>query len=89
MSSHEAPDQPEQQQRQNGVAQPKMPVHPVSAHVGGDDLADDADHQGPVEQAGGQIPDADGVHEKTSSGDKWIMDKNRWSAVPAELRHPT
>ncbi|MDT4869667.1 hypothetical protein FQZ97_1047080 [compost metagenome] len=75
MPPHKAPDQAEQQQGQHGIAQAQMPVHPVAADIGGDDLSDDTDHQGPVKQAGGQVPDAYGVHGRTpDNGSTPIME---------------
>ena len=62
MAAHQSPDHAKQQQREHGVPQSAVPDHGVAAHIAGDDQPDDAGGQAPVEQTGGQIPDADLVH---------------------------
>ncbi|MDT4859770.1 hypothetical protein FQZ97_942960 [compost metagenome] len=62
VSAHETPDHAEQQKCQHRVAQAHVPVHPVAADVRGDHKAHDGGGEQPVEQAGGQVPDANGLH---------------------------
>jgi hypothetical protein len=58
----EPPQDAEQQQRENRVARVEVPLQPRTAQLGGDEREDHQRREHPVEQAGGQIPDAHGTH---------------------------
>src|SRR5690606_24862140 len=55
----ETPGDAEQQQREDRVAEAEVPGERVPAEVRRDDRAGDADGERPVEEPGGEIPDAD------------------------------
>ena len=66
-ATKEAPTQPEQNQRNHGIAKPHVPDHQVAAQAAGDEQAKHRQHQQPMKQTGGQIPNANFLHVKLQS----------------------
>jgi hypothetical protein len=62
MATHKAPGKPEKHQGEYGIPQTEMPNHGVATHIAGDDQTYHACGQSPMEQTGGQIPNANCEH---------------------------
>jgi hypothetical protein len=62
MTTRKPPSQPEKDQSQYGIAQTEMPQHGVAPQIARDDQANHTSGQCPMEQASGQIPNANCEH---------------------------